>query len=70
MTDAQLIVDQGQMPVRVGAGEVLSVAARIRVDPYDLKHSSNSVTFVLQAEDDPDLNTHEEARFIGPAPAR
>jgi len=67
---ALLILDQGEAPVRVAAGEVLSMPARIRVDPYDLKRSSNSITFVLQAEDDPDLNAHEEARFIGPAPTR
>ncbi len=60
----------GRDDIRVPAGEVLSLPARVRIDPYDLQGASSSVTFVLKAEDDPDLVVHEEARFIGPAPAR
>jgi len=56
--------------VRVPAGEVLSLPVRVRIDPYDLKRSSNSITFVLQATDEPGIAAHEEARFLGPAPVR
>jgi cytochrome c oxidase accessory protein FixG len=53
--------------VRVGAGEVLAVPARVRVDPYDLEHASSSLTFLVKALDDPDLGAHQVARFLGPA---
>ncbi len=56
--------------LRVPAGEVRSVAARVRMDPADLKRSNNPLTFVLRSLDDPSLEVSEEARFIGPPPGR
>jgi polyferredoxin len=65
---AELVLDHDE--VRVPAGEVVSLAARVQIDPYDLKHASSKLTFVLAAVDDPELSAHEEARFLGPVPAR
>ncbi len=64
LTGARLILDRSE--VVVPAGEVLSIPARVRVDPYDLPHASSPVTFLLHARDDPELRVTEEARFIGP----
>jgi cytochrome c oxidase accessory protein FixG len=65
---ATLILDRSD--VRVPAGEVLSLPARVRIDPYDLKRTSSRVTFVLRSRDDPEIAVDAEARFIGPPVAR
>jgi len=65
LAEATLIVSRADL--RVPGGEVLSLPARVRIDPYDLKRAGNSITFVLQATDEPSIVAHEEARFIGPA---
>ena len=68
LPEATLILSHAE--VRVAAGEVLSLPVRVRIDPYDLKRAANSITFVLQSTDEAGYVAHEEARFIGPAPAR
>jgi len=50
----------------VGAGEVLELPVRLRVEEDDLQERSNKVIFSLVATDDPELKTREEARFLGP----
>jgi polyferredoxin len=65
LPEATLIM--GKKDVRVAAGAVLAVPARVRIDPYDLKRTSTAITFELRASDAPQLVVHEEARFIGPA---
>ena len=52
--------------IRVGAGEVLELPVRLRVEEDDLKERSSKVTFELVATDDPGLAVREEARFLGP----
>jgi hypothetical protein len=56
--------------IRVPGGEVLSLPASVRVDPYDLERASSSISFVLRSLDDASLIVHEDARFLGPPPAR
>jgi len=56
--------------VSVAAGEVLSLPARVRVDPYLLDRGSTEITFALEALDDPELRVEEEARFLGPSSRR
>ena len=65
-----LELDLGTREIPVAAHEVLSVSARVRVDPYRLERASSTITFTLQSIDNPALSVDEEARFLGPAPAR
>jgi cytochrome c oxidase accessory protein FixG len=65
---ATLVLDRSE--ITVAGGEVLSLPARVRIDPYDLEHASSPVTFLLQSRDDPELQVTQESRFIGPAPVR
>lgn len=60
----ELEVDTAQIPV--AAHEVLSVSARVRVDPYSLERASSTISFALQSVDDESLRVEEEARFLGP----
>ena len=60
----ELGLDREQIPV--AAHEVLSISARVRVDPYSLERSSSTITFALQSVDDESLRVEEEARFLGP----
>ncbi len=53
--------------VKVIGGEVLNLPVRVRMDPTDLTRTSTEIRFGLEAVDDPRLNTHAEARFLGPA---
>jgi cytochrome c oxidase accessory protein FixG len=65
----QLSLDTDQIPV--AAREVLSVAARVRADPYSLERASSTIIFTLQSVDEESLRVEEEARFLGPvAPAQ
>ena len=68
LAGARLLLDRET--VRVAAGEVLSLPARVQIDPYDLERSSSTISFVLTSRDVPEMVVHEEARFLGPAPAR
>jgi len=65
-----LELEIGTREIPVAAHEVLSVSARVRADPYVLDRSSSTITFALQSLEDPSLRVEEEARFLGPAPAR
>ncbi len=51
-------------------GSVVEVPVSIEVDPDKLTERASTVFFKLQASDDPELETREEARFIGPVPGR
>lgn len=55
-------------PIKVGAGEVLSLPVLVRVDPFALEHGSTAITFTLQADNVPHIRVMEEARFLGPGP--
>jgi len=61
----KLDLDTDQVPV--DAHEVLSVSARVKVDPYTLERTSSTINFTLQSIDDASLRVEEEARFLGPA---
>jgi len=65
---ARLVVEADE--IRVPGEGVRSLPARVQVDPDRLERTSSVVTFLLQAADDAELRVHEEARFLGPAPAR
>jgi len=52
--------------IRVPAGEVRDLVARLRVEPDELEHRSTEVKFRLRALDNSKLNVTEEARFLGP----
>ena len=62
----ELRVDQAE--IRVPAGEVVSVPASVRIDPYSLPSRSNEIEFTLQGLDDESLSARETARFLGPTP--
>jgi len=51
-------------------GSVVEVPVSIEVDPDKLEQRTSPVHFRLQATDDPELVTVEEARFLGPVPGR
>ena len=51
-------------------GSVVEVPVSIEVDPDKLEQRTSPVYFTLQASDDPELKTVEEARFLGPVPGR
>lgn len=55
--------------IEVDAGEVRSLPARLRVDPYSLEKPSSRVVFELMATDNPSLKVETEGRFLGPVPA-
>ncbi len=60
-----------EMPtVEVSAGDVRSISARLRVDPYNLERPSSRVVFGLEATDNPSLKVETEGRFLGPVMAR
>jgi cytochrome c oxidase accessory protein FixG len=63
-------LDMDTDQITVGAGEVATLAARIRVPENKLAETSNSITLTLQAADQPNLVVREPARFIGPPPRR
>ncbi|KPK37673.1 MAG: (Fe-S)-binding protein [Gammaproteobacteria bacterium SG8_47] len=52
--------------IRVGPGEVAAVAARVRIDPYELKGGSADVTFSLAARDANNIAVTETGRFVAP----
>ena len=59
-----LLVDEAD--IRIAAGQVHDVAARLQADPSRLAHRSNDVTFRVQALDHPHIAASERARFLGP----
>jgi cytochrome c oxidase accessory protein FixG len=61
---ATLISRESEVPVP--AGEVLELPVRVRIDPYELKKTSQDVEFRLYALDDPELDITQTGRFVGP----
>ena len=49
-------------------GSVSEATVRLVVDPKKISRLSSKVTFKLTAQDDPNMTTIEEARFLGPIP--
>jgi cytochrome c oxidase accessory protein FixG len=66
--DVKLLTEDAT--IEVGGGDVRSLVARLRVDPYSLQKPSTRVVFQLSAKDNPSLTVETEGRFLGPAPAR
>ena len=64
----ELLIEEAT--IEVGAGDVRSLVARLRVDPYSLKSPSSRVVFRLSATDDSSLTAEKEGRFLGPVQAR
>ena len=60
----QLIIDEPQ--IRVNAGAVRSIIARVHADESNLAGRSTAIDFRLQAVDLNHLSTVSEARFLGP----
>ena len=56
-----------QTPIRAGAGEVVSVAVRVRADEFNLNARSSEIEFLLTSTDGA-LSVTETARFLGPVP--
>ena len=54
--------------VKVEAGSVKDVAARIRVDEENLPGRSSDIYFRIDGIDDTQLSVTERARFLGPTP--
>lgn len=59
-----LLVDE--VDIRIAAGQVHDVAARLRADRSRLLHPSSDVTFRVQALGQPHIAASERARFLGP----
>jgi cytochrome c oxidase accessory protein FixG len=60
----KLVLDNPE--IEVAAGTVRQFIARIQVDEFNLTSRSQSVSFRLEASDAENLETVEEARFVGP----
>jgi polyferredoxin len=65
---ASLLLDT--IDIVVDSGEVIEEAVRVSVDPDQLSDRSTEIEFHLTATDSEDLYVTEEARFLGPRPAR
>jgi len=59
-----MTADQKIIPV--ATGEVVTMAVRLKADPYALKERSVPIDFHMQAVDDDTLKTIEDAKFLGP----
>lgn len=64
----QVLKDNKNMQVESGA--VLDLPLRIVVPPDALTARSTEIHFQVSAEDDPELNAEQDARFLGPVPRR
>ena len=60
----KLVLDEDD--IRVPAGTVYQLIARIQADEFNMSGRSDTIFFNLQAADANHLNTTEEARFVGP----
>lgn len=49
-----------------GSGALIHIV-NVRIDPMELKKTSNTIHFLLQSKTNPDIMQEEEARFLGPA---
>lgn len=61
-----LKIEVDNLPVTAESGEVSNVITRLIADPEDLVSASTEVEFTIQATDNPEILTSEQARFIGP----
>ncbi len=62
---AKLLLDREQ--IEVAGGGVLTLPARVRIDPEDLDAASSELLFTIHDTDDPErLTVTEPARFLGP----
>ena len=68
LDDLQLVMPDAL--VDVPPGEVISLPVSVRIDPVQLKRASSEVVFTLSAEDDPNLTSNRNARFLGPVLSR
>ena len=65
-----MVLDVDRPDIVAGAGEVVSVPVRLRVDPYALRDASSEISFRLVAQESPELEVTQDARFLGPVPGR
>ena len=61
---AQLVTREPE--ITAPSGKVITIPVRVRVDPVNLKKTSSTLRFHLQAVDDPELAIVETGRFLGP----
>ena len=59
-------LDAEREEIRVASGELATIAARVRIDPYGLEGGSTDVVFSLVARDAENLAVTETGRFIAP----
>jgi polyferredoxin len=52
--------------IPVASGEVVTMAVRLKADPYLMPSRSVPIDFIMQSVDDDTLQTIEDAKFIGP----
>jgi cytochrome c oxidase accessory protein FixG len=58
---------EGKNPVKVLAGEVLSVPVELYIDPAKLPSSANKIVFTISTDDLPGKTFDADSRFIGPS---
>ena len=56
----------GESKLELDAGEVLSLPLRLQMDPALLDGSTSKIWFSVSSDDDQDINSTAESRFIGP----
>lgn len=61
-----MILINNKPEIKILSGEVVSLPVRLQVDPVNLKKSSSTIQFHMQAIDKPELAITESGRFIGP----
>jgi len=52
--------------VSLKTGEVITIAVRLKADPYKLNERSVPIQFTMQSINQTDLVKTEEAKFLGP----
>jgi cytochrome c oxidase accessory protein FixG len=52
--------------IRVDSGAVKDVLVRVHADPANLKTRSSEIEFHVEARDNPEAQTSENGRFLGP----
>jgi cytochrome c oxidase accessory protein FixG len=60
------LVVEGTTDFSVDSGEILELPLRLAVDPVQLEHGNNTVSFTVRAIDDKGIKVREDNRFIGP----
>ncbi|SFR48679.1 cytochrome c oxidase accessory protein FixG [Marinobacter daqiaonensis] len=59
---------EGDEPVTVDSGEVRSVPTVVEVDPAELEDINTTISFRVEALENPQLSAETESRFVGPRP--